>query len=137
LLERTLVIRIALTGALIAAGAFAASFFPSPYAHSEFWTSSPSYFLLRTGALTALIGVAYAWERRPWGKGRFSPLQQLGRTSLFIYWIHVEMIYGLAVRPLHKSMSFPAAALAIVAFFAFMLVCSIAKERLALRFKRD
>ena len=94
---------------MIAAAAFAASFFPSPYARSEFWTSSPSFFLLRIGVLTALIGLAYAWERRPWDGGRFSPLQQLGRTSLFIYWIHVEMIYGLVVRPLHKSMSFPAA----------------------------
>ncbi len=36
---------------------------------------------------------------------RFSPLQQLGRTSLFIYWIHIELIYGLMVRPLHKSLT--------------------------------
>ena len=133
--ERTLVTRIALAGIVIAAAAFAASFLPSPYARSEFWTSSPSFFLLRTGVLTALIGLAYAWERRPWDGGRFSPLQQLGRTSLFIYWIHVEMIYGLVVRPLHKSMSFHAALLSIVVFSAFMLVCSIGKERLALRFK--
>ena len=133
--ERTLVTRIGLAGISIAAAAFAASFFPSPYARSEFWTSSPSFFLLRAGVLTALIGFAYAWEHRPWDGGRFSPLQQLGRTSLFIYWIHVEMIYGLVVRPLHKSMSFPAALLSIVVFSAFMLVCSIAKDRLALRFK--
>ena len=134
--ERTLITRFALAGSLLAAVAFAASFFPSPYARSEFWTSSPSYFLLRTGVMTAMIGLAYAWERRSRGEERFSPFQQLGRTSLFIYWIHVEMIYGLVVRPLHKSMSFPAALLSIVFFSAFMLVCSIAKERLALRFKR-
>ena len=46
------------------------------------------------------------------------------------------MIYGLVVRPLHKSMSFHAALLSIAVFSTFMLVCSIAKERLALRFKR-
>jgi uncharacterized membrane protein len=134
--ERTYVIRIALAGAVLAVAAFAGSFLPSPFAHSEFWTSSPSFFLLRTGILTAAIGAAYAWEHRPWGQDRFSPFQQLGRTSLFIYWIHVEMIYGLAVRPLHKSMSFPAACASIVAFAVFMVLCSIAKERISQRFKR-
>jgi len=134
--ERTLIIRITIAGAALATAALGASFLPSPYARSEFWTSSPSYFLLRTGILASVIGLAYAWEHRPWAAERFSPLQQLGRTSLFIYWIHVEMIYGLIVRPLHKSMSFPTAAMSIVAFAAFMLVCSIVKERVALRFKK-
>ena len=133
--ERALIIRITLAGILLTLGAFAASFLPSPFARSDFWTSSPSYFLLRTGILTTAIGAAYAWEHRPGGDRRWSPLQQLGRTSLFIYWIHVEMIYGLAVRPLHKSMSLPAAWFAVFAFAAFMLVCSVAKERIARRLK--
>ena len=30
-------------------------------------------------------------------------LVQLGRTSLFIYWIHVELVYGLISRPLHRG----------------------------------
>ena len=59
----------------------------------------------------------------------WSPLQQLGRTSLFIYWIHVEMVYGLISLPLHKGLSFGAACAGLVAFAAFMLVCSIVKER--------
>lgn len=133
--ERAVIIRLTIGGVLLALAAFAASFLPSPFERSEFWTSSPSYFLLRTGILTAAIGAAYAWEHRPGGDRRWSPLQQLGRTSLFIYWIHVEMIYGLAVRPLHKSMSLPAAWFAVFAFAAFMLVCSIAKERIASRLK--
>ena len=134
-IERTVISRVTLAGLVLAIAAYTASFFPSPYARSEFWTSSPSYFLLRAGILTAAIGAAYAWERRPWNGTRFSPLQQLGRTSLFIYWIHVEMIYGLVVRPLHKSMSFPAAFASIFAFATFMLVCSIMKERVVRRFK--
>ena len=35
---------------------------------------------------------------------------QLGRTSLFIYWIHVELVYGLISLPLHRALSLPAAA---------------------------
>jgi uncharacterized membrane protein len=129
--ERTAVVRIAAAGGAVGLAALGAAFFPSPYAQSEFWTSSPSYFFLRTGILVALIGVAYAWERRPWGAVRWSPLQQLGRTSLFIYWIHVEMVYGLIVRPLHKSMSLPEAWISVVVFSLFMLICSISKERVA------
>jgi uncharacterized membrane protein len=134
--ERRLISRIAAAGVILGLLAFGLSYLPSPFERSDFWTSSPSFFFLRTGILTTLIGLAYAWQRRPGGETRWSPLQQLGRTSLFIYWIHVEMIYGLAVRPLHKSMTLPSAWLCVFAFAAFMLLCSIAKERLAWKWKQ-
>ena len=35
----------------MALGAYWASFFPSPYAHSSFWTSSPSFLFLRLGSV--------------------------------------------------------------------------------------
>jgi uncharacterized membrane protein len=116
-------------GALLAAGAYGASFLPSPYPHSEFWYSAPSFFLLRVGILAAGIAAAYAWERRPGGKEAWSPMQQLGRTSLFIYWIHVEMVYGLVSMPLHHALSLGQAAVALVLFTFFMLACSLAKDR--------
>jgi uncharacterized membrane protein len=108
---------------------FAASYLPSPYPVSGFWTSSPCYFFLRAGLLTAAIGAAYAWESRPGGAATWSPVRQLGRTSLFIYWIHVEMVYGLISRPLHKGLMLPQALLAFALFALFMLGCSIAKEK--------
>jgi uncharacterized membrane protein len=132
--ERKIILRIALAGCAMALAAHAASFLPSPYERSDFWTSSPSYFFLRTGILVALIGAAFAWEHRPWNGGRFSPLQQMGRSSLFIYWIHIELIYGLMVRPLHKSVSFPVAAFSIPFFAALMLLLSILKEKLMRRY---
>lgn len=83
-LERKLLPRIAACGALVAAAGYAASYLPSIYERSSFWTSSPTFFFLRTGLMTCLVGAAYAWERSPAGRG-WSPLVQLGRTSLFIY----------------------------------------------------
>lgn len=123
--------RLALAGLLLAAGAYAASFFPSPYANSQFWTSSPSFFLLRSGIMIALVGLAF-FAASP---GGFSALEQMGRTSLFIYWIHVEMIYGLVAKPLHKSLSFAAAAAAWAAFCVFMLICSLLKDRAVARWR--
>ena len=134
--ETRLNLRFALAGAALAVVAFAASLLPSPYANSYFWTTSPAFFFLRVGILVALIGVAYAWYRRPGGEAKWSPLQQLGRTSLFIYWIHVEMVYGLMTRPIHKTFSLPAAWFAVFAFTLFMLVCSLLKERVAARLTR-
>jgi uncharacterized membrane protein len=120
--------RFASFGLLLAAAAYAASFLPSPYARSEFWTSSPSFFLLRTGIMIAAVGLAFALRSRSRANA-FDPLEQLGRTSLFIYWIHVEMIYGLIAKPLHKSLSFGQALWAWAFFCVFMLICSLLKDR--------
>ena len=119
---------LAAGGMLLAGGAYAASFLPSVFANSEFWTSSPSFFLLRTGILVATVSAAYAWHLRP-GADRWSPLQQMGRTSLFIYWIHIELIYGLVVRPLHKSLTFGQAWLGVLVFALLMLLVSLVKDR--------
>ena len=127
--EQRLNVRFGLMGVALAAGAFAASYLPSPYASSHFWSTSPAFFLLRVGILVTLIGVAYAWMRRPGGEVKWSPLQQLGRTSLFIYWIHVELVYGLMVRPLHKTFSLPAAWFAVLWFSVLMVLASLLKER--------
>jgi uncharacterized membrane protein len=127
--ERRLNVWFGTGGASVAVAAYVLSFLPSPYAQSYFWTTSPTFFFLRVGIMTAAIAVAYAWELRPGGRSKWSPLRQLGRTSLFIYWIHVEMVYGLISLPLHKELTFGQAWLALAVFVLFMLLCSIAKER--------
>ena len=43
-------------GAALALGAYAASFLPSPYTRSEFWGSSPAFFLLRVGVVIGGAG---------------------------------------------------------------------------------
>ena len=53
----------------------------------------------------------------------------MGRSSLFIYWIHVEMVYGLISLPLHNALTLPQSLLLFVVFSGFMLGCSIAKDR--------
>ena len=120
---------IFIAGSTIAAAAFAASYLPSPYPHSSFWHTSPSFFLIRAGLMTAAVGAAYAWQSRLRGSEKWSPLRQLGRSSLFIYWIHVEMVYGLISLPLHHALALPQSLLLFVVFSCFMLGCSIAKDR--------
>ena len=123
---------IALAAIGLAVGAYYASFLPSPYARSEFWTSSPAFFLLRVGLLTLSIPLAFLWDRAPW-KGAFSqwsPVETLGRASLFVYWVHVELVYGFFSRPLRRALEFEDVLLAYVLFTVFLLILVLAKDRL-------
>ena len=118
----------AVAGLGLASVSYAASFLPSPYAHSEFWGGSPAFFGIRLGILTAVIAFAYWWERfatRP----AWSPMEQLGRSSLFIYWIHVEMVYGLISLRIHKTLTHPQAWAAYAAFVLLLLLLTIEKDR--------
>lgn len=116
--------------------AYGASFMPALHGRTEFWTSSASFFFLRLGVMVAAIAVCYAWEGRPWARGQeraagsqqWRPVQALGRHSLFVYWIHVEMVYGVVSLPLHASMSIGVAWLAMAVFSLFILLCVHAEE---------
>ena len=119
----------AITGALLAAAAYAGSLLPTPYGHSEFWVGSPSFFAIRVGILALILPLAYMLDRVVGYSS--SPIEQLGRNSLFIYWIHVELVYGLLSLRIHKTLSHPQAWAAYVAFVILMLLCSIGKDRVA------
>jgi fucose 4-O-acetylase-like acetyltransferase len=131
--ESRLNVWLAVAGGAIAVAAYVASFLPSVVGDSDFWGGSPSFFFIRTGILTGTIPFAYVWHRaivhHAW-----SPMQQLGRTSLFIYWIHVELVYGLISLKIHKSMTHPQAWAAFAAFAVLMLGCSVEKDRIVQRF---
>jgi uncharacterized membrane protein len=127
--ETRLNIMLGVCGVALAVAAYAASFLPSPYARSSFWTSSPSFFFLRLGLLVTAVGAAYFWEQRPSAPERWSPLQLLGRSSLFIYWIHVEMVYGVVSIPLHGGLSLIQAWIALFLFWGLMLALAILKDR--------
>jgi uncharacterized membrane protein len=89
----------AIGAALIAIGFYTAAR-PSIYASASFWTSSPTWFAIRLGILMIALTAIYACETvfvlvRGRATG-LDPLAKIGRSSLFIYWIHVELVYGYA-----------------------------------------
>src|SRR5712692_10304544 len=100
------------------------------YAVYDFWHTSPNFFLIRVGILLAILFGSYAWCR--WGAGQwgFSPVIQLGQTSLLVYWVHIEFVYGrFSILP-KRAMSIPAATLGLLAIFLAMLLLSLARTRL-------
>jgi hypothetical protein len=95
---------------------------------SSFWTTSLSFFLIRTGTMTLALTVAWLWLRRPTA-AHFSPMIVLGRASLFVYWVHVELAYGFLSQPLHYALPLPWALVAFGTFTAFMLGLTILWNR--------
>jgi uncharacterized membrane protein len=130
--ELSVNLKLGLAGLAIFGASLGGSFFPSIYPQSAFWTSSPSFFFLRIGVMLMLMTLACLWGQRA-TSDRFSPLKQFGRTSLFVYWIHVEMVYGILSYPLHRNLSLPAAVVAFGLFTLAMFGLSMLKTRLVNR----
>ena len=118
-----------LVGIIVATTAYGASFLPPIYAVSSFWTSSPTFFFIRLGIITSLVPLAYLWSRIVPGETATSPIRVMGVESLFVYWIHVEMVYGVLSTPLHRRLTFEAALAAMAAFTCFLYVLVKLKQR--------
>ena len=95
------------------------------YAVYDFWRTSPNFFFIRVGLLLVILSAIYAWCR--WGAATwgFSPLIQLGQTSLLVYWVHIEFVYGgrLRILPSHAN-SIPVATFGLLFITVAMLVLS-------------
>ena len=110
--------------ALVTLGIWAASL-PAVFP-SFFWTTSPTYFSVRVGLLLLMVVVAWIWSVRPWARPDGPrPLETLGVGSLFVYWVHVELVYGVATRPLRHALTLEQCVLAWAVFslamFALLL----------------
>jgi uncharacterized membrane protein len=99
------------------------------YASYDYWHTSPNFFLARLSILLMLMLVGFAYCQ--WGPGRFtfSPLRQLGQTSLLVYWVHIEFVYGkFSILP-KMSEGVWMATLGLAIIFVAMLLLSIARTR--------
>jgi uncharacterized membrane protein len=87
----------------------------------------PGTFFYRLGLNLVLALFAYAVTR--FQAGRFSVMRQFGQTSLLIYWIHVDLCYGLVSRRFHHQLGLGAATLGFVLMTAAMFLVSVAKTK--------
>lgn len=100
------------------------------YASYDYWHTSPNFFLARVAILLMLMLAGFAYCQ--WGPGRlrFSPLMQMGQTSLLVYWVHIEFVYGrFSILPKNAE-SVPMATLGLAIMFAAMLLLSMARTRM-------
>jgi uncharacterized membrane protein len=125
--ERRAMKAMAIAGPIIGLGGYLATFLPSVYPDTTFWTGSPTYFFVRLGVLITAIPVAYLVNRR---LGKRSVLREFGVASLFVYWIHVEMVYGVASIWIHKALTFEQAVVSYMALCVLLFALVKLKDRI-------
>lgn len=95
------------------------------YSVYDYWHTSPNFFLMRCGILLLILFFVYSWGR--WGLAQvgFSPIIQLGKTSLLVYWVHIEFVYGrFSILPKRNCTALQAT-LGLLAIFLSMLMLSL------------
>jgi uncharacterized membrane protein len=80
----------------------------------------PLTFLYRLGVIGALGLVAHVICRL-WPPPRFSVMRVFGQTSFLVYWVHVELVYGLLFKRFANRLSMGQATIAFVLMSAAML----------------
>jgi uncharacterized membrane protein len=133
--------RLALAGVGLMAAGYLASYLPTlyPAGWSNFWTSSPTYFFVKIGIMLVLMGAIYVYVQRPFSaeprNPAWSPMLEFGRSSLFVYWIHVELAYGIFSYPIHRKLPAWGSLAAFIAFTLCIYGLTLLKSRLVANWK--
>jgi fucose 4-O-acetylase-like acetyltransferase len=99
------------------------------YPDYDYWHTSPNFFLARVAIILVIVFASYVWCR--WGLGQvgFSPMIQMGQTSLLVYWVHIEFVYGRFSILTKNGESIPMATLGFLIITGAMVLLSIARTR--------
>jgi uncharacterized membrane protein len=103
------------------------------YASYDFWHTSPNFFLVRVGVVLMILFASYLWCR--WGAGErgFSPLIEMGKSSLLVYWVHIEFVYGGFSILAKRSQGVGAATIGLAVIFVAMTLLATIRNRFPTR----
>jgi uncharacterized membrane protein len=113
-----------LGGGMIFASQYAASIGYSIYSKSEFWLNSPAQVLTKQGVTLLLLACAFVWTRYA-AKDGWSWVCQFGTTSLLVYWVHIELVYGKWLWFLKTNLTVAQTVVAAVFMILLMLTISL------------
>jgi len=98
---------------------------PSLYGKSEFWLNSPFMILIKTGVILLIIAFAFLWNKHT--ADRWSWVRQLGTSSLLVYWVHIELIYGRWLGIWHSNLNLVECAVGAVLMIVTMVLLAWAQ----------
>ena len=100
----------------------------SIYAKSEFWLNSPALILIKLGVVLCILALAFLWIQLG-APQRWSLFRQLGTTSLLVYWVHIELVYGRWFGVWKEGLSVAQVVTFTIILLALMAALSVLKTR--------
>lgn len=100
----------------------------SIYAKSDFWLNSPALIMIKLGVVLAMLALAWLWVNLA-APQRWSLFRQLGTTSLIVYWVHIELVYGRWFGIWKEAFSVREVLIFTVLLLALMVAISIGQTR--------
>jgi peptidoglycan/LPS O-acetylase OafA/YrhL len=118
---------LAMAGITLAFGAYALSALPlTIYATSDFWLNGPALIVIKTGVILLALSFAFLWTSQESAQS-WSWVRQFGTTSLVVYWVHIELVYGRWMGALKENLTIGESVVAAVGVTLLMLMISVAK----------
>jgi len=98
----------------------------SIYSNVDFWINSPALILMKVGIILLLSCFAFLWTRHMNPNG-WSFVRQLGGTSLLVYWVHTELVYGRWFGVWKESLAVPQVLAMVALIVSLMVGLSVAR----------
>jgi uncharacterized membrane protein len=99
------------------------------FAVYDYWHTSPNFFMARVGILLVMFPLSFVWCRWVVSRVPFSPMVQMGQTSLLVYWVHIEFVYGRFSILQKGAQSIAMATFGLLIITTAMVLLSIARTR--------
>jgi len=110
--------------ALILAGQYFSNLPYSLYAKSDFWLNSPGLIVIKLGVVLLFLAFTFVWSEYAVGAS-WNWIRQLGTTSLLVYWVHIELVYGRWFGSWKETLNNIECAVCAVLVIALMLGLSV------------
>ena len=82
--------------------------------------------VIKLGVLLIAVAFCYVWMMQPSAQ-KWSWVRQLGTTSLLVYWVHIELVYGNWLGWLKTNLGVGQTLIAAAMIIAVMVGLSYAK----------
>jgi hypothetical protein len=102
----------------------------SVYPSSDFWLNSPALIFIKLGAVLMLIAFSYVWNLQMSAQ-QWSWVRQFGMTSLLVYWVHIELVYGRWLSVFKENLTVGETVAAAAAVIVLMLALSLVRTNWA------
>jgi uncharacterized membrane protein len=113
--------------ALILGGQYFSNLPYSLYPKTDFWLNSPGLIVIKLGVVLLFLSFSFVWTEYAAGSS-WSWIRQLGTTSLIVYWVHIELVYGRWFGSWKETLNNVQCAIYAVILIALMLGISLVRS---------